>query len=166
MAADSSIDAAEAVALFRYKLIAEAANPRLGPAERGNSCASSPANRSSCRMASFVSLRAARSIAGCGPTVSKAWPDSNPSHALTWALPAAIRSCWRKPASYASSYRRARRRRSAPFCWHATASGWPSAPFVNTSSTVVCSVPLWRSSRTCSVASRPRGRTSYGLGTC
>jgi len=35
MAADSSIDAAETVALFRYKLIAEAANPRLGPAERG-----------------------------------------------------------------------------------------------------------------------------------
>src|ERR1700731_427257 len=35
MAADPSIDAAEAVALFRYKLIAEAANPRLGPAERG-----------------------------------------------------------------------------------------------------------------------------------
>ena len=35
MAADPSIDAAEAEALFRYKLIAEAANPRLGPAERG-----------------------------------------------------------------------------------------------------------------------------------
>jgi len=35
MAADTSIDATEAVALFRYKLIAEAANPRLGPAERG-----------------------------------------------------------------------------------------------------------------------------------
>ena len=35
MGADPSIDAAEAVALFRYKLIAEAANPRLGPAERG-----------------------------------------------------------------------------------------------------------------------------------
>jgi putative transposase len=35
MAADPSIDAAEAVALFRYKLIAEAASPRLGPAERG-----------------------------------------------------------------------------------------------------------------------------------
>ena len=98
--------------------------------------------------------------------VSKAWPDSNPSHALTWASPAAIRSCWRKPASYGSSYQRARRRRSAPFYWHATASGWPSAPFVNTSSTVVCSGPLWRSTRTCSVASRPRGQTSYGLGMC
>src|SRR5438046_6707802 len=35
MGADLPIDAAEAVALFRYKLIAEAANPRLGPAERG-----------------------------------------------------------------------------------------------------------------------------------
>ena len=35
MAADPPIDSAEAVALFRYKLIAEAANPRLGPAERG-----------------------------------------------------------------------------------------------------------------------------------
>jgi putative transposase len=35
MAADPSIDASEAVALFRYKLIAEAANSRLGPAERG-----------------------------------------------------------------------------------------------------------------------------------
>jgi putative transposase len=35
MGADPPIDAAEAVALFRYKLIAEAVNPRLGPAERG-----------------------------------------------------------------------------------------------------------------------------------
>ncbi len=35
MSADPPIDAAEATALFRYKLIAEAANPRLGPAERG-----------------------------------------------------------------------------------------------------------------------------------
>jgi hypothetical protein len=35
MGADPPIDAAEAVALFRYKLIAEPANPRLGPAERG-----------------------------------------------------------------------------------------------------------------------------------
>lgn len=44
--------------------------------------------------------------------------------------------------SYASNYRRALRRRSAPFCWRATASGWRSAPFVSISSTVVCSVPL------------------------
>jgi len=36
MGADPPADAAEAVALFRYKLIAEAANPRLGPAERGH----------------------------------------------------------------------------------------------------------------------------------
>src|SRR5438270_7741554 len=35
MGADPSIDTAEALALFRYKLVAEAANPRLGPAERG-----------------------------------------------------------------------------------------------------------------------------------
>jgi hypothetical protein len=35
MGADLPIDAAEAVALFQYKMIAEAANPRLGPAERG-----------------------------------------------------------------------------------------------------------------------------------
>src|SRR5437773_10235442 len=35
MSADPPIDAAEATALFRYKLVAEAANPRLGPAERG-----------------------------------------------------------------------------------------------------------------------------------
>ncbi len=35
MSADPPIDAAEAAALYRYKLIAQAANPRLGPAERG-----------------------------------------------------------------------------------------------------------------------------------
>jgi putative transposase len=35
MGADPLIDAAEAAALFRYTLIAAAANPRLGPAERG-----------------------------------------------------------------------------------------------------------------------------------
>jgi putative transposase len=35
MRADPTSDAAEATALYRYRLIAEAANPRLGPAERG-----------------------------------------------------------------------------------------------------------------------------------
>ena len=49
-----------------------------------------------------------------------------PSHVPTWASRAAIQSCWRKPASYVSNSRRAPRRRSAPFCWHATASAWLS----------------------------------------
>src|SRR5438874_3665045 len=35
MGADPPIDTAEALALFRYRLIAEAADPGLGPAERG-----------------------------------------------------------------------------------------------------------------------------------
>src|SRR6266849_10505263 len=35
MGAEPTIDAAETTALYRYRLIAEAANPRLGPAERG-----------------------------------------------------------------------------------------------------------------------------------
>jgi hypothetical protein len=39
MAADPSVDAAEAVALFRYKLIAEAANPRLGSGGTRSPCA-------------------------------------------------------------------------------------------------------------------------------
>ena len=75
MAADPSIDAAEAVALFRYKLIAEAVNPRLGLAEPGQlvpELASQPVELHA--MASFTRVLAARSIAGCGPTVSKAWP--------------------------------------------------------------------------------------------
>jgi len=72
MAADSSIDAAETVALFRYKLIAEAANPRLGPAERGQlvrELASQPVELPDGQLRQFAR---ARSIAGYGPTASKA----------------------------------------------------------------------------------------------
>src|SRR5215467_10221178 len=124
MGANPSIDAAEAVALFRYKVIAEAANPRLGPAERGQlvrELASQPVELPDGRLHQFARgtfdrwLRAYREqgLAGLKPE----------SHAPIWASPAAIRSCWRKPASYVSSYRRDRRRRSPRFCWHATASG-------------------------------------------
>src|SRR5260370_1295830 len=57
MGADPPIDTAEALALFRYKLIAEAANPRLGPAERGHlvrELASQPVELSDGRLHQFA----------------------------------------------------------------------------------------------------------------
>jgi len=57
MGADPPSDTAEALALFRYKLIAEAANPRLGPAERGQlvrELASQPVELSDGRLHQFA----------------------------------------------------------------------------------------------------------------
>ena len=67
MGADPPIDAAEAVALFRYKLIAEAANPRLGPAERGHlvrTLASQPVELPDGRLRQ-IRARHVRSLAAC-----------------------------------------------------------------------------------------------------
>ena len=167
MAADPSIDAAEAVALFRYKLIAEAANPRLGPAERGQfvrELASQPGRADGwsappvCARyvrslaASLSRARAGRSEAGttCGPG-----PCSPPPGAVGGSLPATYRS----PSAF----------RGADQCHPAGTPRHPGGgahPSVSTSNTVVFIVPLWRSSRTSSVASKPRGRTSSGSATC
>ena len=78
-------ESAEAIALFRYRVIAEATSARLSPAERGRLVRELAANFTTIRMEVSVSIRAARSTAGYALIASRAWMASSRSHAPTWA---------------------------------------------------------------------------------
>jgi hypothetical protein len=88
-----SPESAEAIALFRYRVIAEGTSPRLSPAERGRLVRELARQLHEHPDGSQRETRAARSTAGSAPISSKAWRVSSRSHAPTWVRSVGIRSC-------------------------------------------------------------------------
>jgi hypothetical protein len=166
-----SDDPAEQVALFRYRVIAEPANPRLSPAERG-------------RLVRALAATTHLAPDGAMRTVSRgtldrwivdyqartrptAWTGCAPSSAPTPAWCAATPSCWPRRPRCVPSARPARRPTSPRSSTTATASRSASAPCAPTFAARGSAGPRWRPSPPgCSAATRPNGQTSAGSATC
>ncbi len=121
-------DPREAIALFRFRSSAPPSTPGSVQPNAATWSVNWPIRPTSIQTAAAGPTRASRSIAGSAPIVSRASTACGHHHAPISASCAAIRSCWRKPASCARSCRPARRRRSPRCSSCGTASPSPNAP--------------------------------------
>ena len=108
-----SSDPREATALFRYRIVAEATNPRLSPAERGQ-LVRELANRAYDHPdGSSKTYSRGTLAAGCEPTAITVSMGSCRYPAAISVLYVGIRSYWTKPASCIGSCRAAQPPRSS-----------------------------------------------------